>query len=190
MKTFILLGLVFLLSNFGKAQLTNDYPFKTFLDSVNNLYVTGNDFNIESNSLDITYEKYNQSGEILDFKFYLNSFGNDRGMDIEVDKFGNSYLTGFIYNSITQSNDIIFLKYNNSGNLVMDSVYNSPGDDKGYAIEISKDNLGIVNSIFISGYKTDVIYGQKMFVKKIGLFSETSWTREIPGSQCRSGPLT
>ncbi|MEO7356166.1 MAG: hypothetical protein ABIY50_01470 [Ignavibacteria bacterium] len=58
MKTIIILfGIFFLNINTSSSQITNDYPFKTYLDSANNLYVTGNAYNEATESIDILIEK-------------------------------------------------------------------------------------------------------------------------------------
>jgi len=178
MKNLLLVFFTFFVCSISNSQLTIDFPFKTYLDSLNNLNVTGNDFNELSNSMDITLEKYNSSGINFEFRFYENFNGNDRGMDIAVDVNGNSYITGFIFNTKTQSNDIIILKYNSLGNLVWDQIIESPGDDKSYTIEIIEDQANNVNKIFIAGYK--FVEGSQTF---------TNWGLAMP-SDNNGGTVT
>ncbi|MFZ1319988.1 MAG: SBBP repeat-containing protein [Ignavibacteria bacterium] len=182
MKTLFLLTAMLFTFNSLNAQLTTDYPFKTYLDSANNLNVTGFGFNNTTNSLDITYEKYDNEGNTFRYEYYPNSFGSDRGMDITFDNNGNSYITGFIFNTKTQSNDIIILKYNSLGILVWDKILEYNGDDKSYAIEINIDNTGGANEIFIAGYKTSPITQRNIFVSKLNGFGDTLWQHEIPAS--------
>ena len=105
MKKFILTLLFLLGMNNVNSQITNDYPFKTFLDSANNLYVAGSLYNIGTQTFDISYEKFNSVGERLEFKFFNNPSGYDRGLDLSVDNAGNIFISGYIFNSVTKSND-------------------------------------------------------------------------------------
>ena len=183
MKNLLLVFFTFFVCSISNSQLTIDFPFKTYLDSLNNLNVTGNDFNELSNSMDITLEKYNSSGINFEFRFYENFNGNDRGMDIAVDVNGNSYITGFIFNTKTQSNDIIILKYNSLGNLVWDQIIESPGDDKSYTIEIIEDQANNVNKIFIAGYKFVEGSQRNIFVCQLDESGIPVWQNEIKASE-------
>ncbi|HRK00766.1 MAG TPA: hypothetical protein PL089_14245, partial [Ignavibacteria bacterium] len=177
MRKLIFLVAVFTICKTANSQITNDYPFKTMLDSVNNLYVCGNGYNIATNKLNILLEKYTSDGVSLVYKFYDNPFGNDRGMDIAVDGHGNAFITGYIFNNISQSNDIIILKFESSGTLSWTKTNHNPGDDKGYGIDIELDNIGLATNIFISGYKT--VNGQKsIFVSKLDNFGKITWQRD------------
>ncbi|HRK01011.1 MAG TPA: hypothetical protein PL089_15480, partial [Ignavibacteria bacterium] len=177
MKRLFMLLSVIAFCNSANSQITNDYPFKTFLDSANNLYVCGNGLNNETNNMNILLEKYTIDGVNIIYKFYTNPFGNDRGMDIAVDVHGNAFITGFIYNNITQSNDIIVLKFNSSGTLSWSKTYNNPGDDKGYGIDITIAQNGNADAIYITGYSN--VNGQKeVFVSKLDNIGKILWQRD------------
>jgi len=179
MKTIHFLIFMSLFLNSGNAHLTNDYPFSTHLDSINNLYVTGNKYNLASNSIDILFEKYNSGGDRLIYELILNSFGNDRGMDIITDNFGNSFITGFIYNNIYESNDIIALMFDPDGNLVWVKKFENPGDDKGFGIDIVSDIYGQATEIYISGYSSNELSNKNFFVSRLNLLGDVVWQREL-----------
>ncbi|MFZ1322754.1 MAG: T9SS type A sorting domain-containing protein [Ignavibacteria bacterium] len=182
MKKFILTLLFLLGMNNVNSQITNDYPFKTFLDSANNLYVAGSLYNIGTQTFDISYEKFNSVGERLEFKFFNNPSGYDRGLDLSVDNAGNIFISGYIFNSVTKSNDIIVLKYNALGNLAWSKIYNNPGDDKGYGIDIINDIHGNASEIYISGYITNTNSQPAFFVQRLNGNGNEMWTQIISTS--------
>ncbi|MDQ3020032.1 MAG: hypothetical protein M3R36_05615 [Bacteroidota bacterium] len=95
MKTIILqLALLLILSSICNSQITHDYPFKTYLDSANNIYVTG--YRQQDNTKDIYTAKFPPSNEPSPYweRTYSNPFGDDRGLDLAVDKHGNAVVTG------------------------------------------------------------------------------------------------
>jgi len=183
MKNICIFLLTLTLLNTSKSQLTNDYPFKTFLDSINNLHITGFDFSSGSNSFDIICEKYTSSGTRIFKKYYSNSSGSDRGMDLIVDNKGDIFITGFIYNNITHSNDLIALKYDELGILIWDSIYRNSGDDKGYGVDIIMNGQGMANEIYIAGYKSNVYNQPVMFVRRLNSNGNMIWENEIPASE-------
>ncbi len=165
MKTnTILLALFILTNSICKSQITSDYPFKTYLDSSNNLYVTGNKFNIATNSIDILIEKYDYQLNQLWSRYFPNPYGNDMGLDLAVDEQGNTFVTGYIFNSETNSNDIITLKYNSAGILQWDKVYNNLDDDKGMGIDLTFNIYGEAIEVFISGYITSPTTGKDFII--------------------------
>ncbi|MDQ3020783.1 MAG: hypothetical protein M3R36_09470 [Bacteroidota bacterium] len=167
MKTnTILLALFILTNSICKSQITPDYPFKTYLDSANNLYVTG--YQLQGNTNEIYTAKYPPNNDPNPYweRTYPNPFGDDRGLDLAVDIQGNTYVTGYIYNNITNSNDIITLKYNSAGIIQWNRIYKNGGDDKGMGIDLSYA-LNIVEEIFITGYITGATTGKDLSLKNI-----------------------
>ena len=169
--------IVLVLCNSANAQITNDYPFKTFLDSINNLYVSGSKFNPGTNSLDIIYEKYNSGGENLILKWY-NNIGNDRGMDISVDRNGNAFITGYVYNKNSNSNDIICLKFNQIGTLLWSKILINPGDDKGFGLDFEISSNNKVEEIYLSGYITKQNSQKNICVIKLDEYGDLVWQRD------------
>ncbi|MBK8980989.1 MAG: hypothetical protein IPM38_01425 [Ignavibacteria bacterium] len=174
MKKLIMFLVVIAICKTTNGQITNDYPFRTYLDSVNNLYITG--YLKNNNKNNISYQKYNLDGNSLINEIYQNPVGNDRGMDLAIDGHGNAYITGYIFNNITQSNDIIVLKFNSTGTLSWAKIYHNPGDDKGFGIDVYFDSE-LLEGIYITGYKT--VNDQKsIFVSKLDNFGKINWQRD------------
>ncbi|MBK9333799.1 MAG: T9SS type A sorting domain-containing protein [Ignavibacteria bacterium] len=172
MRKLIMLLVVAAFCNSAIGQITNDYPFKTLLDTSNNLYITG--YKGIYNQNDLSYEKYDSSNNQMINMLYNNPFGNDRGMDLAIDENGNAFITGYIFNNITQSNDIIVLKYTSLGTLSWAKTYQNPGDDKGYGIDITIAQNGNAEEIYLTGYQT--VNGQKsIFVSKLDNFGKFNW---------------
>ena len=167
MRTIIVLLFIYLTSSCS-AQITIDYPYKTFLDTANNIYVTGFQYSENTiNTNDIYIAKFppNNGNPYWERK-YPSYLGNDRGLDLAVDRKGNTFVTGFIFNSATSSNDIITLKYNPEGILVWDSIYDNPGDDKGMGIDITLNSDGEATEVFVTGYITSSESKKSIIVKK------------------------
>ncbi|MFZ1320200.1 MAG: T9SS type A sorting domain-containing protein [Ignavibacteria bacterium] len=158
-----------------QSQLTSDYPFKTFLDSENNLFVTGFDYNSNTNSNNISVLKYTFELGYLNSYIYNNFSGNDRGMDIIVDHHGYSYVSGYIYNQQSHSNDIIVLKLDPQLNLMWHRVFINPGDDKAYAIDILKDDFGDINEIYTTGYYNNSNNQKEIYVSRLDEYGGLSW---------------
>ena len=157
------------------SQITTDYPFKTYLDSTNNLYITGNKINELTNSIDILTEKYNSSGDLIWTDCFPNLFGNDRGLDLAVDKNGNTYVAGFIFNYQTNSNDIILIKYNSAGLYQWDKIYLNSDDDKALGVDITIQPNGNAQKIFITGYISRPTFGTDIVVKEYNAIGDSLW---------------
>jgi len=167
MKTFIyiIFGLLYS-SSFCYSQISEDYPFKTYLDSANNLYVAG--FKEIGNTKEIYIAKYPPSLNPTPFwSYYLNSpDGDDRGLDIAVDRDGRTFVTGYLFNSETNSNDLIVISLHSDGTFHWSDTLKNIGDDKGMGIEISKVQNGNADEVFICGYITTQNNYKDIIIKK------------------------
>ncbi|MDQ3020741.1 MAG: hypothetical protein M3R36_09240, partial [Bacteroidota bacterium] len=167
MKTIIIFStLLIILNPFCKAQIIQDYPFKTYLDSENNLYVTG--YQQQGNTKDVYTAKYPPipNSNPIWFNTHFNPFGDDRGLDLAVDQKGNTYVTGYFNNSSTDSNDIIVIKYDTGGVYKWDRIYSNSGDDRGMGIDITINEDGLASEVYISGYVTSPNTGKDFIIKK------------------------
>ncbi|MDQ3194517.1 MAG: hypothetical protein M3P82_05910, partial [Bacteroidota bacterium] len=144
------------------------------MDSANNLYSVGNKYNSATNSIDILIEKYDSSGNQLIFQFIPSNAGIDRGIDLAVDNHNNIYLTGYFFNSQTNSNDIITLALDRYGNTRWQKVLNNSGDDKGMGISVKLDQLGNASEVYITGYITSEFTGKDFFVTKFNALNGDS----------------
>ncbi len=164
MKTLIFLLIsIFFMHSISESQITEEYPFKTYLDSSNNLYTAGY---LENNGQrDIYVQKYSGQNQLWD-RLFSNPFGDDRGLDLAVDKNGYVFITGYTYNTITNSNDIIVASLNPGGAIRWSKILNNPGDDKGMGIDITYAQNGNADEVFISGYITSTTSGKNFIIKK------------------------
>ncbi|MBK8982472.1 MAG: hypothetical protein IPM38_09185 [Ignavibacteria bacterium] len=130
------------------------------------------------NYQNLRYQKFNLLGNPLIEEFYNNPFGNDRGMDISVDRNGNAFITGFIYNNITNSNDIICLKFDQQGTLLWYNILVNPGDDKGFGLDFEISANYKVEEIYLTGYSTKQ-NGQKCIsIIKLDEYGDLVWQRD------------
>ena len=182
MKTFNLIFLFFLfVSNSVISQITNDYPFKTFLDDNNNLYVAGDKYNIQSKTMDIIYEKYDNVGNQFWSNFYINPFGSDKGIDLIVDYIGDVIICGYSFNSISNSNDIITIKLDGiTGDTLWTNKYLSFSEDNALGIDVDLNN-----NIYVAGYVTNSATGKDFILKKYSRNGVPLWHHitPLPGDQ-------
>ncbi|HCA42925.1 MAG TPA: hypothetical protein DEP28_06690 [Bacteroidetes bacterium] len=127
---------------------SDDYIFDMKLDNVENIYFTGRDV-IPGNYLDIATGKVDSSSNLI----WINHFdpfngGEDAGMSIDLDSFGNVFVTG--KSGHKNGTDIITLRINNNGEFKWYKVFssNSPASED-YGESISIDNQ---NNILVGGY--------------------------------------
>jgi len=146
--TLLLLGLFLALSANSFAQYPSQFPFKTFIDSDDNLYVTGSNDNG-----DIFFTKYNSESAEVVSNVLQNPDGPDRGTDIYYDEAtGSTYITGYKYNTQTLQNEFVLLKYDINGQLIWERTYgfaDSYGNES-YAMEFKG-----VDGIYICGATTE-----------------------------------
>ncbi|MEZ4824336.1 MAG: hypothetical protein R2942_18840 [Ignavibacteria bacterium] len=122
----------------SQSQIIQDYPFKTYLDNDNNLYITGNEQ--IGNSKDIFITKYPINDPLsYEWKTQIpNIYGDDRGFDLIVDDHGKVFVTGYSYNFNSSSNEIIIISLNSDGTQNWIRYLDFSYDDKGFGIDISK----------------------------------------------------
>jgi len=168
-------------SNSVISQITNDYPFKTFLDDNNNLYVAGDKYNIQSKTMDIIYEKYDNVGNQFWSNFYINPFGSDKGIDLIVDYIGDVIICGYSFNSISNSNDIITIKLDGiTGDTLWTNKYLSFSEDNALGIDVDLNN-----NIYVAGYVTNSATGKDFILKKYSRNGVPLWHHitPLPGDQ-------
>jgi uncharacterized delta-60 repeat protein len=107
-----------------------------------------------------------------------NYMANAKGLCVAVDALGNSYVSGFSFDAVTD-NDIVVIKYNNLGDTVWTRVYNGSGnsDDKGYCVTV--DNSG---SVYVAGCASISGQGYNVILLKYGANGEFLWSRSYNGS--------
>ncbi len=116
-------------------------------DESDNVYVTGNSAGSETQN-DYATIKYSSTGDSLWVKRYNGTENSaDNATSIAVDISGNVFVTGQSYGSLTNY-DYATIKYNSSGVLQWDKIYNGPGNSVENANSIATDNSG---NVYVTG---------------------------------------
>lgn len=155
-----------------KSNITSsDRALDIAQDQNGNVIVTGYTQS-SGNNYNILTVKYDSIGVEQWFKEF-NGTGNsdDRPSKIITDASGNIYITGSSTGMGT-GKDIITLKYDPSGNLVWNKIFNgsSNGEDIGY--DLTMDNQ---NNIFVTGAVTNVNTGKDGVVIKYDNAGNQIW---------------
>lgn len=111
---------------------------RTVTDNLLNVYVAGSTVNASGN-IDIIIQKFNTTGILLWQQTFNGTADlDDMAADIYIDNNYNVYITGTSVQTISNSYDLVVLKYNNSGSLLWTYYYDHGGspspDDGGTAI--------------------------------------------------------
>jgi len=181
MKTIIIIIGILLINSFCDAQISDDYPFKTFLDTANNLYTTGYEHNLGTR--DIIIQKISRSTNTGDSWSYIitNNEGNDRGLDITVDRNGKTFVTGYLYNNLTNSNDILVISLHPNGTFDWCDTLRNYGDDKGTGIEIKTNIFGEATEVYVTGYVSTENNYKDVIIKKYNAANGDSLWQTIYG---------
>lgn len=151
----------------------------TFVDSENNLYVTGQAF-FGQTSNDIWIRKYNPQGQEAWTKTFTTQIvsattnrifpGDDEGFAIAVSPDGNVYVTGYIdafVASPTRWEDIWTAKLSSNGDVLWIKEYDSPDRDHDHGYGIATDTEGnviVVGRSVRKGSDND-IHGKSIILK-------------------------
>lgn len=145
---FVLFLLQFCFTAVSVCQLPQKFPNKTFIDSENNLYVTGS-----NEAGNIFFMKFNPENLVAASNVLFNSGGQDKGVDIYADEANNViYVAGYKYNGFTQKYDFLLAKFTGSdGQLIWERTFGFPGstNDMAYSLEFKG-----VDGIFLCGVTT------------------------------------
>ena len=127
-----------------------DDPSAIEVDGFGNIYVTGTSYDNFTN-YDYATLKYYQSGDTAWIRRYSSQgFNEDWAKDLAVDIYGNVYVTGKSYDSLTFF-DYLTIKYDSMGNELWTRSYNGTGNGEDEAVEIVLDDSG---NIYITGAST------------------------------------
>ena len=120
------------------------------VDAAGNVYVTGENAVSSGGSNEMLVIKYSSTGtQLWVNRFqYINGFYTS-GFDIITDNTDNVYVTGEYYTGVTFLNNIFLVKFDNDGNLVNQTFYNSNSEG---ARKIALDGAG---KIIVGGYIND-----------------------------------
>jgi len=129
----------------------NDYAQAIVVDDSGNVYVTGSSQG-NGTFFDYATVKYNSSG-IQQWVARYNGIENrsDQSRAIAIDDFGNVFVTGESYSSIS-GYDCISIKYGSSGNQLWIASYNNLSNaDGGFVLKSDKQG-----NVFVGGYSGNI----------------------------------
>jgi len=126
------------------------YKNATVTDNQRNIYVAGATINGSGNH-DILIQKLNPRGDLI-WEVTYNGYANmdDASADIFVDNQLNVYVTGTTIKNPTNAQDLIVLKYDKTGTLKWEYIYDNNGNSYGIDVgtAITGDNNG---SLYVTG---------------------------------------
>ena len=131
---------------YSNNNANTEEAYAIALDATGNVYVTGTSFGSAGTDNDIATIKYNNAGAQQWVKRF-NGPGSvyDAGTDLVVDGSSNVYVTGYVRDLIGTTNySYATLKYDVSGNLLWNSIYDGPGNDVDEANAITLTPAGNV----------------------------------------------
>lgn len=113
-----------------------------WVDAAGNVYVTGFSYGGSGALLDYTTVKYSPSGTELWVARYNGPSGkDDNAISLSLDGAGNVYVTGYSFQT-NKGNDMLTIKYNNSGVQQWTARYDGPSSSDDIANEIKVDING------------------------------------------------
>ncbi len=126
----------------------DDEPADMFVDSFDNIYITGYSFQLTS-AHDLYTIKYNGSNGVVAWSDKHNSTNgdNDHAVSIAVDESGDLFVTGYSHKVVAAHDDFLTLKYNKSdGALLWQKAYDGTAnkDDRPAGIAVGPSGEVIV----------------------------------------------
>lgn len=125
---------------------------KCVLDNQNNIYVAGSSQGIGSGR-DIVLLKYNSNGDLLWQQRYTKpGFFDDKVWSLRIDGNNDLYILGTTIYNISSNKHIVLLKYNSSGNLILQYIHNETGSENqdSYYEGLEIDNQ---NNVYIAFHR-------------------------------------
>ncbi|MCL4817217.1 MAG: S8 family serine peptidase [Flavobacteriales bacterium] len=132
-------------------------------DASGNTHIAGATLN-QNGNYDLYLAKYNASGILLWDVVYAGAGGwHDAAADLRVDASGNVYVTGSVFTSSNDSNDVVTLKYNASGVLQWDEIYNGSSSLNDGGTSLQLDASG---NVYVSAFTQDANNGSDFLLLK------------------------
>jgi hypothetical protein len=151
-----------------------DYGYGVATDDSDDIYVTGSywqtvdfdpgpaqDNHTAVGQEDIFLSKFHPNGDFAWARTWGGTMFNDQGHSVDVDRFGNVYVTGFFTNGADfdpgpgtdfQSgfgyNDIFLSKFSSNGDFIWARIWGEPNYDSGYGVAVSSD---LACDVFVTG---------------------------------------
>ncbi len=131
-----------------------DKSYGVTVDSLDNVYLTGETGSFGAGGVDMVLVKYDSSGIQLWNRTWGGSaiLNVDTGWGVEVDSLDNIYLVGVSNNFGAGEEDIILVKYDSSGVQLWNRTWGGALSDSGFGIALdSSNNIFIVGETFSFG---------------------------------------
>ena len=135
-------------ARYNGEPAANDFAFAIAVDSVGNVYVTGESFSSAIDAVMVTV-KYNSVGE-QQWVARNDQPGIGAGHAIAIGVAGSVYVTGF-NNGAGTKEDYVTIAYDSAGQQQWIARYDGPGQDADIAEAIALDQLG---NVFVTGLST------------------------------------
>ena len=148
----------------------NDYGYDIGLDSMGNVYITGEEKNNTKGNAEVLIAKYNKSGDQI-WKINRGNNFKDGGNSIVVDSSDNLYVAGYTQNT-TDDNDILLLKYNLNGEYQWNRTWG--GDEFVTARGITIDKYG---DIYVVGDIVYNVYNDQIVILKYNETGKLIWNK-------------
>jgi len=167
----------------GSAE---DRPYGIIVDQQNNIIITGTTFSSTGLSLDYITMKLSPIGLPLWNKFYNGSGGEeDRSYGIITDQAGSKIFITGASTGLGTGPDYVTIGYDNSGNQLFNTRYNSSGNNEDIACSIAftTDNEIVVTGLSRSGSMTGT---EDVLTIRYEQNGNEKWNRRYNGSNNNS----
>jgi len=144
------------------------------LDSSGNAYAAGEADLGTANESGLTLVKYNSSGTLQWKKSLQGSSNREDGAGVAVDSSSNVYVCGSTQSAGAGSNDILLVKYNDSGAVQWKRALGGTGNDRGTGVAV--DSSG---NVYICGYGDGGHSSDYMIIAKFDSSGSLQWERTI-----------
>ena len=174
----------------GPAVLSHpDWPNDIAIDSLGNVYVTGQSYGITSR-YDYATIKYNSSGDEMWVARYDGLGSNqDIAQRLVLDSSGNVYVTGYSSSGVTTGFDYMTIKYDNSGNELWTRSYNGGANavDRAWGLAldasgnllVTGDSVGVGTESDYATIKYDAA-GNEIWIRRYnGNSNGVDWARDV-----------
>lgn len=163
-------------SRYTNSGNHRDAAYAIAIDDSNNIYVTGESYNLNRDYVTI---KYNSEGIQQWIRFYNPGNYNDIANSIAVDDSSNIYVTGKSLKDTITFADYATIKYNSNGTQIWSARYNGPFNGDDFANSIGVDSLG---NVYVSGSIEDQFHYGDYATIKYNNSGMQEWVRIYSGT--------
>ncbi len=161
---FLLITFIFAALNV-LSQIPDDYPFATFINEENDLYISGHDANG-----DIITSKFSGLGNLLWAMPFQNP-GFDKATDLHVDQQGNAFVSGYLFDNNSGHYRLCLIKQNGQfGHIDFVSTLEISNEGKGFGIAALDTNY------YVCGYTCGET-NRDFVIVKFSRLGNRLWTR-------------